>query len=140
MKTYSPKKENITRSWHLFDARTLVLGRLASQASHILMGKHKTTFSRHLDMGDNVVIINAGSVNTTGRKSQTKLYRHHSGYPGGMKVTTFSQMQAKDPARIIIQAVSGMLPDNKLKSQILRHLHVYPADIHPYTKQFKSHV
>lgn len=138
MKTLSPKASEIKRNWHFFDAKDQILGRLATKISGVLMGKSKTNFVRHLDIGDHVVVINASHVVVTGNKSQQKLYRHHSGYPGGMKVTTFSQMLNSKPEQIIIRAVSGMLPRNKLHDRLLKHLHVFSEADHPYIKQFKS--
>jgi large subunit ribosomal protein L13 len=138
MKTYSPSIKDITRQWHFFDAENQVLGRLATQVAKILMGKHKTEFVRHLDIGDHVVIVNAEKIAVTGNKAGQKIYHHHSGFPGGMKVTTFAQMLAAHPERILINAVSGMLPDNKLKDPMLKHLHVYPGPVNPYAKQFKA--
>lgn len=138
MRTYTPKSSETTRTWHIFDAQGQVLGRLATQISVILMGKHKPSFARYLDLGDHVVVINASQVAVTGRKADHKLYHSHSGYPGGMKVTTYHQMMEKDPTRIISSAVSGMLPDNKLKPKMLQHLHIYPGSEHPYVKQFSN--
>lgn len=138
MKTYSPKSAEITRAWHLIDAKDQVLGRLATQVASLLMGKSKTIFSRHLDMADHVVITNAERVKVTGKKEKQKLYHRHSGYPGGMVVTTLSQVRASHPDRIIIHAVSGMLPKNKLQDRLLTHLHVYPGPDHPYASNFKQ--
>jgi large subunit ribosomal protein L13 len=138
MKTYSPSVKEITRNWHFFDANHQVLGRLATQVAKVLIGKQKTNFVRHLDIGDHVVIINAEKIVVTGNKSSQKVYHHHSGYPGGMKVTSFVQMLAAHPERIIISAVAGMLPANKLKAPMLKHLHVYSGPVNPYANQFKS--
>ena len=138
MKTFSPKSADTSRTWHLFDAKDQVLGRLATRVAVVLMGKHKTTFARHLDQGDHVVIINASKVAITGRKADQKIYHRHSGYPGGMTVTTYAQAMAKNPSAIITHAVSGMLPDNKLKNPMLRHLHIYSDETHPYAKQFAN--
>ena len=138
MKTYSPKVSTIARKWHLFDARNQVLGRLSTQIAKILMGKDRTDFSRHLDMGDHVVIINAAEIVVTGRKEKQKLYHRHSGYPGGMVVTTLSQVRSAHPERILIHAITGMLPDNKIKAKMLTHLHVFAGSDHPYGKQFKN--
>jgi large subunit ribosomal protein L13 len=138
MKTFSPKASEITRSWNFIDAKDQILGRLATQIAQVLMGKSKTNFVRHLDIGDHVVVINASHIIITGKKSQQKLYHHHSGYPGGMKVTTFDQMLKSKPEQIIIRAVSGMLPRNKLHDRLLKHLHVFSGAEHPYVKQFKS--
>lgn len=138
MKTYSPKSSEITRAWHLIDAKDQVLGRLAVQVANLLMGKSKTIFSRHLDMGDHIVITNAARVKVTGRKEKQKLYRRHSGYPGGLVTSTLSQVRATHPERIITHAVSGMLPKNKLQHKLLSHLHVYPGPDHPYVNNFKQ--
>jgi len=138
MKTYSPKSSEITRTWHLIDAKDQVLGRLATQVANLLMGKSKTIFSRHLDVGDHVVVTNAAAVKVTGRKEEQKLYHRHSGYPGGMVVLTLSQVRAAHPDRIVIHAVSGMLPKNKLQDKLLTHLHVYPGPDHPYASNFKQ--
>lgn len=138
MNTYSPKSSQVVRHWHLIDARDQVLGRLASQVAQILMGKHKPDFSRHLDMGDRVVVINASAVRVTGKKATSKLYRRHSGYPGGLKETPLKKMYLTYPERIITHAVSGMLPKNKLHQKLLGHLHVYANDKHPYDQHFSS--
>lgn len=137
-KTHSPSVKKISRRWHLIDAQDKVLGRLATTIAKLLMGKQKTDFVRHLDMGDHVVVINAEKISVTGKKVTQKLYHRHSGYPGGMKVTPFFRLHQTHPERIIIKAVSGMLPKNKLHSKILKHLHVYSGDQHPYVKQFKD--
>ncbi|HJZ05214.1 50S ribosomal protein L13 [Candidatus Amesbacteria bacterium RIFCSPHIGHO2_01_FULL_48_32] len=138
MPTLSPKLSQINRDWHLVDANGQVLGRMATRIARLLMGKNRVDFSRHLDMGDHVVIINAAKVKVTGRKSAQKLYHRHSGYPGGMVVLTYAQVQASHPDRIITHAISGMLPKNKLHDRMLKHLHVYPGPDHPYAKQFKK--
>ena len=138
MKTLSPKPANVSRNWHLFDAKGQVLGRLATQIATLLMGKHRLDFSKILDMGDHIVIINAKDVTVTGQKSAQKLYRRHSGYPGGMKVSTYKQVKAAHPERIILHAVSGMLPKNKLHDRMLKHLHVYSGSTHPYGRHFKT--
>ena len=138
MRTFTPKPSQTSRTWHIFDAQGQVLGRLATQVAVILMGKHKPSFARHLDMGDNIVVINAAQVSITGRKSDQKVYHRHSGYPGGMKLTRYADLLGSHPDQIITTAVSGMLPDNKLKSRMLKHLHVYPGSEHPYAKQFSA--
>ena len=138
MKTYSPSVTQISRDWHLINAKNQVLGRLATHIAELLMGKHKTDFVRHLDIGDHVVVVNASGIAVTGNKSSQKIYHRHSGWPGGMKITTFSQMQSAHPERIIIHAVSGMLPKNKLQDRLLKHLHVFPGPDHPYKSNFKS--
>ncbi len=138
MRTHSPKSSDIARKWYLFDAKGQVLGRLATQIAKILMGKDKVDFVRHFDMGDHVVVINASEVAVTGLKAQQKVYHHHSGFPGGMKVTSYERMLEVHPDRIIIAAVRGMLPNNKLRDRMLKHLHVYAEANHPYTEQFKA--
>jgi len=138
MKTFSPTADSITRDWRLFDAKDQVLGRLATQIAEALMGKQKATFSRHMDMGDHVVVINASKVVVTGKKENQKVYHQHSGYPGGMKVTPLKIMRQTHSERIIIHAVSGMIPHNKLHDKMLKHLHVFPGDTHPYSSQFKK--
>lgn len=137
-KTHSPKPVEIARKWHFFDAKDQVLGRISTQIAKILMGKSKTDFSRHLDMGDHVVVVNASQVVITGNKETQKMHRHHSGYPGGMKRHTLKQVREAHPERLVIHAVSGMLPKNRLHDSMLKHLHVYKDTAHPYEKQFKQ--
>lgn len=138
MNTLVPQPAKVKRAWHFIDAKGQVLGRLATQAAVFLMGKQKTDFARHVDWGDHVVIINAAEVVATGHKATQKLYHRHSGYPGGMTVTTLEQVRASHPDRIILHAVTGMLPDNKLRASILSHLHIYPGPEHPYAQHFKN--
>jgi large subunit ribosomal protein L13 len=138
MKTYSPSAQSITRKWVLFDAKGQILGRLATEIAKTLMGKNKPGFVRHLDIGDHVVVINAGLISVTGHKLKQKLYHHHSGFPGGMKIKVLEDLLTKSPDKVIINAVAGMLPDNKLHDRMLTHLHVYGGQEHPYTTQFKS--
>ena len=111
---------------------------MATEIAKILMGKDKSDFVRHLDIGDHIVVVNAAQISVTGKKLGQKLYHRHSGFPGGMKVTVLGDLLAKSPEKVIISAVSGMLPDNKLHDRMLKHLHVYPGAEHPFTKQFKS--
>ena len=138
MKTFSLKTADIKRQWHVFDAKGQTLGRIASQIAGLLMGKTKSGFSRHLDMGDQVVVINAGEVSVTGRKENQKEYYRHSGYPGGFKITSLAQLRQTHPDRIILHAVSGMLPKNKLHDRMLKHLHIFSGPEHPYKSQFKN--
>lgn len=138
MPTFALSTKDIARKWYLFDAADHTLGRLATEIAKILMGKDKTDFSRHLDMGDHVVVINAARIKVTGNKAKTKLYRHHSGFPGGMLALPFSTVIKTKPERVIIHAVAGMLPQNKLHDRMLKHLHVFPQSVHPYTDQFKQ--
>lgn len=138
MKTHSPTASDITRKWHLIDAKDQVLGRLATRVAGLLMGKDKTDFIRHMDIADHVVIINAAQIVVTGRKAALKKYYRHSGFPGGLKVTAFSTLRATHPDQIITHAVSGMLPQNKLHDRMLSHLHVFPGSEHTYINQFKK--
>lgn len=133
MKTYSPKSSEIQRQWQLVDATGQSLGRLATQIAIWLTGKHKATFASHIDMGDNVVVINAAKVVLTGNKAKEKVYYRHSGYPGGLKVTSFSSLGPEDAIR---HAVSGMLPKNKLHDPRLLRLHIYMGSTHPYGQHF----
>lgn len=138
MSTYSPKKEEIKREWHLFNAQGEVLGRLSTQIAQFLMGKNKPIFVRHLDIGDHVVVVNAEKITVTGKKEKNKKYYHHSGYPGGLKITPLEKMRKEHPERIIIHAVSGMLPQNKLRDRMLLRLHVFSGDEHPFKDKFKG--
>ena len=137
MKTYQPKAKDVKRNWHLIDAKDQVLGRLSTQVARLLMGKHKATYSNHMDMGDYVVIINASQVVLTGNKTKQKLYRSHSGYPGGFKEVSFEKMINEQPEKVILHAVSGMLPDNRLKSKRMVRLKVFADLNHPYEDKFK---
>lgn len=135
MKTYSPKAGEITREWLVIDATDVVLGRLASHAAALLRGKHKPTFAPHMDMGDFVIIINADKVALTGSKlAQKKAYRH-SGFPGGLTATTYSEFLEKDPAGAVYKAVKGMVPHNKLGRQQMTKLKVYAGPTHPHAAQ-----
>ncbi len=134
MITYSPKAAEIKRNWHVLDASDFVIGRLATRAAHLLMGKHKTTFVRHMDSGDHVVVLNSEKIHSTGKKEDQKLYSRHSGYPGGFRQTVLSKLRQEKPSRILIHAVSGMLPDNKLKASMLKRFHVVIGSDNPYAK------
>ena len=135
MRTYSPKAGDVVRKWHVIDAQDVVLGRLATHAAVLLRGKHKATFAPHMDMGDFVIVINAEKVKVTGNKSSQKVYRRHSGRPGGMKVETFSALQGRIPERIVETAIKGMLPHNALGRQLFRKLKVYKGTEHPHAAQ-----
>lgn len=137
MKTYAVKKEDIQRDWHLVDARGRVLGELATEVAGLLMGKNKVKFSRHLDVGDNVVVINAAHVKVTGNKKQDKYYYRHSGYPGGFKAESLEKVLEKQPQRVIEHAVRGMLPRNKLGESMIGKLRVYAGEEHPHGAQLK---
>ena len=135
MKTYSTKASDIKRQWHVIDASGKVLGRLATQVASLLMGKHKPIFSRNLDTGDFVVIINADKVRVTGNKAEQKLYYRHSGYPGGLKSISLGRMMQTKPTRVIEQAVKGMLPHNRLGASMMKKLKVYAGENHPHLAQ-----
>jgi large subunit ribosomal protein L13 len=138
MKTFQPKVKEIQREWHLIDAKGKVLGRLATEIATFLMGKHKPTYSAHLDSGDYVVVLNSEKIELTGKKASQKVYRSHSGYPGGFKEIKFKKMMEEYPERIIENAVKGMLPDNRLKKGRLLRLKVVIGDKNPYEKKFKE--
>jgi large subunit ribosomal protein L13 len=134
-RTYMPKCDPALRKCYLIDAKDKVLGRVASQAAKILRGKHKTTFTPHMDMGDNVVIINADKIRVTGKKFYQKIYETYSGYPSGQKVLTFQQQFQKSPIRVIRLAVDRMISKGALGNQIRTRLRVYTGDQHPHQAQ-----
>jgi len=135
MKTTIPSPEDIERHWHLIDAEDVVLGRIASKAAMILQGKHKPIYTPYIDTGDHVVVVNAAKVRLTGRKEEQKLYRRHSGYPGGLTETQARKVRATRPERMVEEAVQGMLPKNKLGKQMYRKLQVYAGPKHPHDAQ-----
>ncbi len=135
MKTYFPKKEEIKRDWYLIDASGLTLGRLASRIATILRGKTKAIYTPHLDVGDYVVVINAEKVKVTGKKLNNKYYARHSGYPGGLKLTSLKTMLEKKPEDVIRCAVKGMLPKGSLGRKMLKKLKVYRGGEHPHMAQ-----
>lgn len=135
MKTFLPRENDIVRKWWLVDATDIPLGRLASRIALLLMGKRKRIYTRHLDTGDFVVVVNAEKVKLTGKKLDKKLYYHHSGYPGGLKVRTARQILEKHPERLIQLAVKRMLPKNKLGRRMFRRLKVYAGPEHPHKAQ-----
>lgn len=134
-KTYVPEKASLERNWYVVDAADQRLGRLASEIAMVLRGKNKPTYTPHLDTGDFVIVVNAEKVSVTGKKYSQKLYRRHSGRPGGMKTETFAKLQARVPERIIEQAVKGMLPKNTLGRQLFTKLKVYVGPDHPHQAQ-----
>lgn len=139
-KTASINKENAQKSWLLIDAENQVLGRLSSEVAKILRGKHKPSFTPNSDCGDNVIVINAEKVRLTGKKMTEKVYIRHTGYPGGQRFTTPAKLLARKPQDIIEKAVQGMLPGNKLGSELFRNLHVYAGTAHPHeAQQPKTH-
>ena len=135
MKTYSTKASDIERQWRVIDASDKVLGRLATQIAGLLMGKHKPIFSRNLDTGDFVVVINADKVRVTGNKARQKLYYRHSGYPGGLKSISLEKMMQTHPTRVIEHAVKGMIPHTRLGASMMKKLRVYVGDTHPHQAQ-----
>ncbi|WP_409483723.1 50S ribosomal protein L13 [Arsenicicoccus dermatophilus] len=135
MRTYTPKPGEVTRTWHVIDATDVVLGRLAVQAATLLRGKHKATFAPHIDTGDFVIIVNAEKVALTGAKLEQKRAYRHSGYPGGLKSTSYAELLEKDPTRAVEKAIRGMLPKNSLARQQLTKLKVYRGAEHPHQAQ-----
>ena len=135
MSTTYPDVKTIQHDWLLIDAKDQVLGRMASRIALILRGKHKTTYTPHLDTGDFVVVINASKVAVTGQKRAQKIYSRYSGYPGGLRQRTLEQVMEKHPDRIIRQAVKGMVPDGPLGRRLLGKLKVYAGSAHPHTAQ-----
>jgi large subunit ribosomal protein L13 len=135
MKTHLPKAKEVQKNWYIVDAEGKTLGRLASRIAAIMRGKHKPTYTPHMDMGDNVIVVNAEKIQLTGRKADQKVYYRHSGYPGGIKSTSFSDMMGSKPERVITLAVKGMLPHNRLGRAMLKHLKVYRGPEHPHESQ-----
>ena len=134
-KTHYTKPDEVQSQWFVVDATNKVLGRLASEVAKILRGKHKPTFSTCVDAGDHVIVLNADKVAVTGNKGSDKLYRHYSGYPGGLKETSFNLLMKKHPERIIEKAVWGMLPKNRLGRAQIKKLRVYAGNTHQHEAQ-----
>ncbi len=135
MKTIMANEQTITRKWHVIDAQGKTLGRLASEVAVLLRGKHKPTFTPHVDCGDYVIIVNAEAVELTGRKWDQKIYYSHSRYPGSLKEVTARVMRDKHPERLVEFAVKGMLPKGRLGRQMYKKLYVYVGQEHPHTAQ-----
>ncbi len=135
MKTYSVRAKEIDRKWYVVDARDETLGRLATRIATVLRGKHKPSYSPHLDVGDFVVVVNAGKIRVTGKKLDQKIYYRHSGYPGGLKSVTLRRQLAQHPTRVLRSAVWGMLPHNRLGRAMVKKLRVYAGDEHPHEAQ-----
>ena len=133
--SYMQKKEEVVRNWYVIDASGKNLGRIATKAAHILRGKHKPTFTPHVDCGDCVIIINASEVNLTGNKLDDKIYYNHSGYTGGLRERTAREMKENYPVEMMERAVKGMLPKNRLGRQMYKKLFVYEGSEHPHTAQ-----
>jgi large subunit ribosomal protein L13 len=134
-KTYLPPQDSLEREWYIVDATDKRLGRLASEIAQVLRGKNKPIFTPHIDTGDFVIVINAEKVAVTGKKRTQKLYRRHSGRPGGMKTETFAKLQQRLPERILEHAVKGMLPKNSLGKHLFTKLKVYAGPTHPHEAQ-----
>ena len=135
MSTEFPSKNGIVRAWHVVDAQDQVLGKLASKAAFILMGKHKPSYTPFIDTGDHVVVINAAKVRLTGGKEEKKVYRHFTGYPGGLVEMGVRRVRAVRPTRMVEDAIFGMLPKTKMGKQMYRKLKVYAGDKHPHQAQ-----
>ena len=133
--TAGPKGGAVERQWHVIDAQGKVLGRVATEAARLLQGKHKPIYTPYIDTGDHVVIVNASGVKVTGRKEEQKLYRYHSGYEGGVRSERLKEVRAKQPTRIVEEAVRGMLPKTKMGEAMWRKLKVYAGDKHPHAAQ-----
>ena len=135
MSTEFPSKNAIARQWHVLDAQEMVLGKLASKAAMLLMGKTKPSYTPFLDTGDHVIVINASKVRVSGRKEEGKTYRHFTGYPGGLVEKSLKRVRAEKPVRLIEDAIFGMLPKTKLGKQMYRKLKVYAGEKHPHAAQ-----
>ncbi len=134
-RTWSPKASEIKRDWLVVDTSGHILGRFATQVATLLRGKHKPTFTPHMDVGDNVIVVNAEQIRVLGKKPDQKMYYRHSGYPGGLKAETYRRLHARHPDRVIKLAVKGMLPKNRLGRRMLKQLHIYAGPRHPHAAQ-----
>jgi large subunit ribosomal protein L13 len=135
LRTFSPTPKDITRAWHVVDADGLVLGRLSTEVARILRGKHKPIFAPHMDTGDHVIVINADKIVLTANKADKKVAYRHSGYPGGLRSTSYTDLMATKPEKVVRKAVKGMLPKNRLGAQMLTKLKVYAGPTHPHSAQ-----
>jgi len=135
MKTYLATNEDVKRKWFIVDAKGKILGRLATHIASVLRGKHKTSFTPHVDCGDGVIVLNAKDVKVTGKKMEQKLYRKYTGYPGGLKEKNLGWMLQKKPTHVLKTAVEKMLPKNKIGDQMIKRLKVYADDKHPHLAQ-----
>ena len=135
MSTYFPKPGEIVRKWYVVDADGQTLGRLASQVARILIGKENPQYTPFLDTGDHVIVINAGEIHVSGRKETDKMYRHFTGYPGGLVERSFRRVREQRPVHMVEEAIRGMLPKTKLGKQMFRKLKVYASDRHPHAAQ-----
>ena len=135
MTTFMQKKETVERKWYVIDAKGQSLGRVAAKAAHMLRGKHKVTYTPHIDCGDNVIIINAGEVKLTGNKLEGKIYYNHSRYVGGLRERTAKEMRTNYPVEMVERAVKGMLPKGRLGRAMYKKLFVYEGETHPHMAQ-----
>ena len=135
MGSFVPTAGSVERQWHVIDAEGQVLGRIATEAARLLQGKHKAVYTPHVDTGDHVVIVNAAKVRLTGRKEEQKVYRYHSGFEGGLRAERAKDVRARQPIRIVEEAVRGMLPKTKLGEAMWRKLKVYAGAEHPHAAQ-----
>ena len=135
MKSYMARPLEVERRWYVVDAEGKTLGRLATEIAKVLRGKNKPQYTPHIDTGDFVVVVNAEKVVVTGKKAEQKVYRRHSGYPGGLKTTTYERMMERQPTEILRKAVKGMMPDTRLARQQLRKLKIYAGPEHPHAAQ-----
>ena len=135
MRTRPAQSDQTVPTWHVIDAHGKVLGRLASRVAGVLRGKHKPTFTPHLDLGDHVIIVNAEKVHLTGSKLKKKVYYHHTGFPGGLRSITAEQLLEKKPTDLLFKAIYGMLPKNRSRKQLAGKLRIYAGPTHPHTAQ-----
>ncbi|MCD9625502.1 50S ribosomal protein L13 [Rhabdothermincola sp. EGI L10124] len=135
VRTYTPKASEIQRDWHVIDAEGMVLGRLATEVASLLRGKHKPTYTPHLDTGDHVIVVNADKIVLTSNKGERQMVHRHSGYPGGLRTQTYGNLMANKPEEAVRRAVRGMLPKNRLGRQMIRKLKVYAGPNHPHAAQ-----
>jgi len=135
MRTYTAKPKSVERQWHVIDANNLVVGRVATKAARLLMGKHRPIYTPSVDTGDHVIVVNASRVKLTGRKEEQKIYRRHSGYEGGLREERAKDVRARKPIRLVEEAVRGMLPKTTLGDAMYRKLKVYAGETHPHAAQ-----
>ncbi|MGI9048765.1 MAG: 50S ribosomal protein L13 [Rubrobacteraceae bacterium] len=135
MKSYMARPQQVERKWYVIDAEGQTLGRLASELARILRGKNKPQYTPHVDVGDFVVVVNADRINVSGRKAEQKVYRRHTGYPGGLRETSYEQMLARKPTEILRKAVYGMMPKTRLARQQFKKLKIYAGSEHPHEAQ-----
>jgi large subunit ribosomal protein L13 len=135
VRTYSPRADEIERAWHVVDAEGLTLGRMATEVARVLRGKHKATYTPHMDTGDHVIIINASKVVLTSNKAEAKQVYRHTGYPGGIRSTTYATLLDTKPEQAVRRTIRGMLPKNRLGRQMLKKLKVYAGPDHPHAAQ-----